>query len=80
MTYYRPMSEAPRDREVIINTWHGEVRAYYLDCTWLRQTFEVSGLRLPGDMDVLDCWRPVGGHNGLDDADIELKDALGWRP
>lgn len=64
-----PMSTAPKDRDIIVRTWFGDVRVHFVDCGWLREQ----------EPDVADCWRPVGG-NGLDDDDIELADALGWMP
>jgi hypothetical protein len=69
---HRSIATAPKDGSVVwINTFYGEFRAAYLDCEWLRET----------NPEVLDCWRPVGPNPSLpDDNDIELKDALGWRP
>ncbi len=79
MSRYQPMATAPKDgREVWINTFAGEVRAYYVDCAWLRQPFIVphGALIMLGDPEATDCWRPVGDPFG----DIELSLALGWRP
>lgn len=69
---WRDMDSAPKDGSMVwINTFHGEVRAYFLDCEWLRED----------DPEIGDCWRPIGDNpNLVDDSDIELKDALGWRP
>jgi hypothetical protein len=73
---YEPMKTAPRDgSEVIIKANGRSNRAYYLDCSWLREPmkFDAIDLTLPGE-NVPDCWRTRGGN------DIELRDAKGWRP
>ena len=72
----RPMSFAPKDgTEIVIRVRSkGLRRAYYYDCQWLRDPFKAApGLCLDGVV-VKDCWRARWGN------DIELEDALGWRP
>lgn len=69
---YQPMHRAPRDGSVIVlTTAHGEVRAKYVDCEWMRE----------GDLaeSITDCWRPVEPDSPFADGDIEFKEALGWR-
>lgn len=74
---WRPMSTAPKTGEpVIINTFTGPVEAYYLDCAWLREPNPFLDL-LTDDTEIEDCWRPVCLE---DHGDIELSDAIGWRP
>ncbi len=69
---YRKMKDAPRDKLVFLRVrGRGEVLAYYADCKWLREPF----MGQPGDKAVTDCWRADDGSG-----DIELADALGWRP
>lgn len=64
------MSEAPRDgTPIVVCTWHGNVKARFQDCSWLREgPF--------GDPTIADCWKPERRH--VDDDDIELDAALGW--
>lgn len=64
-----PMETAPRDGFTIvwINTDHGEFRAYYLDCGWLRGE----------NPEIDDCWRLADDDSAND---IELDEARGWRP
>lgn len=75
---YRKMNKAPRDgTKIIIKVrGRGEVLAYYVACQWLREPTALEGGQvIAGDPEVRDCWRPSDGGD-----DIELGDALGWRP
>jgi hypothetical protein len=64
----KPMKSAPRDGTVVLIKARGLgwVRAYYMDCAWLRT----------GKEKIPDCWR----RPGYEGDDVELRDALGWRP
>jgi hypothetical protein len=66
------MKSAPRDgSEIEIKVrGRGWVRAYYLDCQWLREPGDYDD----GDPTIRDCWRMPSGH------DVELQSARGWRP
>ena len=71
----RRMSTAPRDgKEIMVRSQGRWRRARYHDCKWLRDPFVAApGLCMDG-IAVNDCWRTRTG------SDIELEDAIGWRP
>ncbi len=66
----KPMKTAPKDgRDIIIKARGlGFRRVRYVDCAWLRET----------DPEATDCWRTNSERSLAQD--IELEDALGWRP
>lgn len=67
MKTLRPMSSAPKDGSEIVIAARGlgHRRVYYLDCSWGRESAP----------EVTDCWRTSSERE-----DIELEDAMGWRP
>ena len=68
------MDTAPTDgTEIWIKVrGFGIVKAYYVDCRWLRE--DDPDLKLDGT-DIADCWRSPERED-----DIELDEALGWCP
>ena len=65
-TVWKPMTTAPRDREIVIRAKGvGVVGVYYVDCAWLRED----------DPTITDCWRRTRSNGD----DIELSAATGWR-